>query len=549
MGQGWSAGYEKPDLTIVDSQFIGNSATTSTGAATGGAIGGRALMGDVSITSSTFAENTATSVSGGAIGGAVGVVAHDSTMKFSLLNTTMTGNSTSGTTDDSGGAMYAKTAPLSVDFSTITGNSADQGGGIFSIADTTLTNSIVNNNTASVPGADVAGSALVTSDHSLFTSAASVSGSFTHSADTLFSASAQVDALADNGGVMLPDGSTIKTMFVVPGALAESSGTITPASAVMPADDQRGSGFPRVVSGVTNRGAIGATPRPSPQPTPSVPPSAPRDVTGVPGDREVAVSWTAPASSGSFPVTNYQVTAGPGGRTCLATAPTLTCTVTGLTNGVEYTFVVKALSGAGWSPASAASPAVTPTQHAITLVEGDRIRDGAMDRVTASGTTSGLPAGAKLTPYIRLGADGEFVKGESTVAVDRNGRYTWSRMVKPGHELTAYMVYRDAVSNRVVWQRLSQRSLTLFQGRRESAGMHDRITTGGTSVGVPSGVRLTPWIRYGDTGAFSEGKATILVRADGGFTWKRWIAKGRKFTAFVAYEDLESNRVIWKKVR
>lgn len=537
MGQGWSSSYEKPDLTIVNSQFTGNSARTLSGNATGGAIGGRQLMGDLTIESSTFEGNTATSNSGKALGGAIGAVANDASMRFHIVNSTLTGNVAAGTTDVRGGAIYAKTAPLAIDFSTVTLNTAAEGGGIFSAADDTITNTIANGNTAP-SGGDVSSSGVTTSDHSLFTSQTSVAGTFTQGAGTLFSATPQVSALANNGGTVLPDGTTLRTMALIFGSAALDAGIAGLPG--QPTNDERGTGFPRVVGSAPDMGALdfglpgaptslSATPADrsaiidftpgsagstvtnyeyqldggawlplSPaaiaapvtipglvngqvysvrlraltavgwgaasvpvEVTPAAPvpvtASAPLAVTGVPGDREATVLWEQPASAGSFPITDYQVTAAPGGRTCLAKAPALTCTVTGLANGTSYTFVVKALNGAGWGASSNASPSVTPSR--------------------------------------------------------------------------------------------AERSLTLFQGERVPAGMHDRITTGGTSVGVPVGARLTPLIRYGKQGAFIEGQATIVVRSDGGFTWTREIRKDKKFTAYVAYQDLASNRIVWKKVR
>lgn len=100
------------------------------------------------------------------------------------------------------------------------------------------------------------------------------------------------------------------------------------------------------------------TPPPPPPPPPVDPPSAPRDVTGVGGNAAATVSWMTPASSGSFPITNYQVVANPGGASCLTQGPTLTCDVTGLTNGTSYTFTARALNGAGWGPFSTPSDPV-----------------------------------------------------------------------------------------------------------------------------------------------------------------------------------------------
>jgi len=88
------------------------------------------------------------------------------------------------------------------------------------------------------------------------------------------------------------------------------------------------------------------------------PPAAPSDVTGAAGDGQVLVSWTAPSNGGS-PITQYTVTASPGGSTCTTTGA-LSCKVGGLTNDTAYTFTVTATNVAGTSPASAPSAQVTP---------------------------------------------------------------------------------------------------------------------------------------------------------------------------------------------
>lgn len=84
------------------------------------------------------------------------------------------------------------------------------------------------------------------------------------------------------------------------------------------------------------------------------------NVNGQPGNSEAKVSWQAPISDGGIPITGYTATASPGGQTC-STTGALTCTITGLTNGMAYTFTVTVTNAAGTSVPSDPSAPVTPT--------------------------------------------------------------------------------------------------------------------------------------------------------------------------------------------
>ena len=89
---------------------------------------------------------------------------------------------------------------------------------------------------------------------------------------------------------------------------------------------------------------------------------SPTSVTARASNASATIRWVAPIDTGGELVTGYVVTSQPGGQTCTTTgspAPT-TCVVSGLTNGVAYTFSVVASTSSATSPASSASSAVTP---------------------------------------------------------------------------------------------------------------------------------------------------------------------------------------------
>jgi alpha-tubulin suppressor-like RCC1 family protein len=89
-------------------------------------------------------------------------------------------------------------------------------------------------------------------------------------------------------------------------------------------------------------------------------PGAPTIGTATAGVGEVSVAFTPPASSGYPPALTYEVTSSPGSITASGSVSPIT--VTGLTNGTEYTFTVIATNDTGTGPASAASNAATPIQ-------------------------------------------------------------------------------------------------------------------------------------------------------------------------------------------
>lgn len=255
---------------------------------------------------------------------------------------------------------------------------------------------------------------------------------------TLGGTQVQLRGTGFTGATGVNFGSTPATSFTV---IDDSTiNAITPASTA-------GS----VAVSVTTPGGTGSLPNAfrfiSPNP-PVSPPSAPRNVTATPGVESGSVSWSEPASAGSLPITTYEAVSSPGARTCLASAPALTCQISGLTAGISYTFTVRALNGAGWSspsvPSNAMIPAA-PTSKAIVIT-------GARDRsnpryVVVAGSSTGL-VGEHVTPHVRFPGEIAYSTGTGARTVNEQGRFNWQR--KTSKKTYVYFDCADIRSNRVI---------------------------------------------------------------------------------------------------
>jgi len=146
---------------------------------------------------------------------------------------------------------------------------------------------------------------------------------------------------------------------------------------------------------VTATNGIGTGPPSVPSNAVVVPtkPGAPVGVTGTSfANGQSVVSWSVPPFTGGLPITGYRVTSSPGGKVCTTTGTT-SCTVSGLTNGTPYTFTVTATNALGTGPASAPSPAATPSTvpGAPTVGTATAGNGSATVTFTAPGSTGGAP--------------------------------------------------------------------------------------------------------------------------------------------------------------
>ena len=224
-------------------------------------------------------------------------------------------------------------------------------------------------------------------------------------------------------------GSPITSYTVTPyvGTTARTPVTITgnpPAASTTVTGLTNGTAYTFTVA-ATNAIGTGTASAPSAAVTPAPPtvPGAPTAVAAGAGNAAATVSWAAPSNGGS-PITSYTVTPYIGTTaqtpvTVTGNPPATSTTVTGLTNGTDYTFTVRATNGVGAGPASAASAPVTPVPSPVVDTKVS---------VNATGTTATTPAFSTAQPNEVLlafvSADGPSTGGQ-TATVTGAG-LTWA---------------------------------------------------------------------------------------------------------------------------
>ena len=159
-------------------------------------------------------------------------------------------------------------------------------------------------------------------------------------------------------------------------------------------------------------------------------PTAPRNLAAQAGDGSVALTWDLPTSYDTTEITAYELRyiAGntPGGTFAeiSTNANTTSHTVTGLTNGTEYTFEVQAKNDAGPSPAVSVTKtpnvgvAVSFAAASLSVDEGDLAPVTlTLAEAPAAGTTVTVPivaTGAVNTDVVNVPSSVTFAAGETS---------------------------------------------------------------------------------------------------------------------------------------
>ncbi|MEI6796758.1 MAG: fibronectin type III domain-containing protein, partial [Methanomassiliicoccales archaeon] len=157
--------------------------------------------------------------------------------------------------------------------------------------------------------------------------------------------------------------------------------------------------------------------------TPYIVPGAPTLQSAIAGPSSVSITWTAPASDGSSPITAYEVYCGIGAPNTLyqTSGPsTMSAVLTGLVPGSVYSFAVKAVNLAGDSPLSNIMTAMPYTVPGAPTLQAAMVGSSKVTITWAAPASNGSSSITAYKVYYGIGAPTIFFGpyGSSTRTVE-----------------------------------------------------------------------------------------------------------------------------------
>lgn len=357
--------WSRADVVISDTRIVDNAVDAPNPLVSGNRYRGGAIYGtlkSLTIQRSEIAGNAATAItaSNQTRAGAIGLYNDDpayqtaeTALAFKLINSTVSGNLAA---DTAGAIWLFGNVAMEVTSSTISSNAAENNrtGGIVLTTGVTTPTSSQNASppTFTAVSSIFADSAPGTVDFATdITTIPSFTGNMNNSLVETVCGTCNINAPVGSGnlmgvdpklGILAFNGGVTRTHALMTGSPAVDAGS----NPLTLSTDQRAGAFARSVGaqpdiGAFETGLVAA-------------PDAPTLTRLTPGKGLARVAFVPPASNGGGAITSYTASCTGNGATRTASGTTSPITVTGLTNGVNYSCSVSATNSGGAGGASAA---------------------------------------------------------------------------------------------------------------------------------------------------------------------------------------------------
>ena len=224
----------------IDSVTIDNNTSYGLGGGVNLEVSNGSIYGSAIIKNSTISNNTSRYGSGGGLS----VYTYDGGSPIEVTNSTISGNNVANSGDGGGIQIYNNTTVMLTN-STVTNNTANDGGGIRNNAYLHVNNSIIASNSASTDGQDIFNNNVLTMANSIISDSNYLNG-YTDNGGNLLDTDPLLSPLQNNGGATL-------THQLTDGSPAIDAGD---NALISEAFDQRGTGFPRVLNTTVDMGAV-----------------------------------------------------------------------------------------------------------------------------------------------------------------------------------------------------------------------------------------------------------------------------------------------------
>lgn len=270
----------------------------------------------------------------------------------------------------------------------------------------------------------------------------------------------------------------------------------------------------------------------------AVVPGQPTAATATAGDTQASIVFTAPAFKGGVNITGYTVISSPaGGSGSCAALPATACTVTGLTNGVSYTFTVAATNSVGTGAASAASNAVTPLAIPINGVcasaQGVAVVAAPSVNLCSTGTASGVTSAAATFTWDCAGSNGGTTaqcsaprQYQITASAGANGSITPAGVQTVAYNATPSFTITPAALYRI--DSVSGCGGTLVGSTYTTGAVAANCTVSASFVLIAHAITATAQPSAGGTVTCTPstvgegGSATCTAVANAGYVFQKW---------------------------